>query len=476
MDHLVNVGPGGTFRRSGTIQSLPQDVDRIIASIAASDPKKVVVHFHGGLVSESKGVELAQRIAPVYASGGAYPITVVWETGLLETARAELEKVNRTKLFNKLVNHAVKEVAKRLGAGVGAKGAGAPMTLEEVRLARASDSDIVEMDARAKSGAEVLTEADLAALEGEIELEVQAELEADPELDTLFEDDALDPETLDPAVRAELGAEGAKGVLSTIALARRIVKITIAVIRRYMRKRDHGVIPTAVEETLREVYVAGLIARLWGGMKGAAEAMWQPNDGPITEDSHAGSYLLAKLTGLQAQDDGMTIDLVGHSAGSIAICHMLETASARHPEFHVRNLLLLAPAATTAMFERGIIQHETTFDTFRMFTMEDAVECEDSLVPGVYPRSLLYLVSGILEGEPDTPLIGLARHLTGEPPYDGAPLPDVCAWLNGNGKDRLAWSRSKDDAGEGFRTRSGKHGDFDNDPDTLASLSAIVGS
>jgi hypothetical protein len=467
MDHLVNVGPGGTFRRSGTVQTLPADIDRIAASIAAHDPKKVVVHFHGGLVSESKGVELATRIAPVYEAGGAYPITVVWETGLLETARAELEKINATKLFNKLVNHAIKEVAKRLGAGVGAKGAGAPMTLEEVRLARATDEDIVELDARAKGGAEVLSEADLAAMEGEIELEVQAELEADPELESLFDDDALDPKTLDPAVRQELGAEGAKGVLSTIALARRIVKITVAVIRRYLNKRDHGVIPTVVEETLREVYVAGLIERLWGGMKGAAEAMWQPNDGAITEDGHAGSYLLAKLTELQEQNPGMTIDLVGHSAGSIAICHMLETASTRHPEFHVRNLVLLAPAATTAMFERGIVQHEKAFDSFRMFTMEDSVECQDSLVPGVYPRSLLYLVSGILEGEPDTPLCGLERHWPGT---------IVETWLRANGNDRLVTSLSKDDALDGFRTRSEKHGDFDNDPETLASLTAIVGS
>ncbi len=50
--------------------------------------------------------------------------------------------------------------------------------------------------------------------------------------------------------------------------------------------------------------------------------------------------------------------------------------------------------------------------------MSDAHERQDPLVklaPVAYPHSLLYLVSGLLERDgPDTPLVGLARHLEGE--------------------------------------------------------------
>ena len=54
---------------------------------------------------------------------------------------------------------------------------------------------------------------------------------------------------------------------------------------------------------------------------------------------------------------------------------------------------------------------------FRMFTMTDDAERKDGLLPVVYPRSLLYFVSGLLEtgpdgkGEPGDPLVGLSTLL-----------------------------------------------------------------
>ena len=35
----------------------------------------LVVHFHGGLVKESVGVEVARKMAPVYRAAGAAPLT-----------------------------------------------------------------------------------------------------------------------------------------------------------------------------------------------------------------------------------------------------------------------------------------------------------------------------------------------------------------------------------------------------------------
>ena len=85
--HFVNIGPDGTFKPSGAVQTKPEDVDAILAEVRKHAPGKVAVHFHGGLVKEAKGLALAGRIIPMYASAGAYPITVVWETGLFETVK-----------------------------------------------------------------------------------------------------------------------------------------------------------------------------------------------------------------------------------------------------------------------------------------------------------------------------------------------------------------------------------------------------
>src|SRR3954454_22663431 len=180
--HFVNIGPDGTFKPSGAVHSTPADVDRILGERRGA--AKVAVHFHGGLVSEAKGLALAARLIPTYERGGAYPVTIVWETGLLETVRRNLAQVSQTKLFDKLVDLAIRQAAKRLGAGVGARGPGQEMSLTEVRAARASDAEMEQMDIRAKGGADVAGDVD--ALAGDIEADLQADVEADPELVALL--------------------------------------------------------------------------------------------------------------------------------------------------------------------------------------------------------------------------------------------------------------------------------------------------
>jgi Alpha/beta hydrolase of unknown function (DUF900) len=475
LGHLVNVGPSGTFKRSGAARTSPADVDDIVKGIREQRADRVVVHFHGGLVSEARGLEIVRRLEPIYAGAGAYAIGVVWESGLVETIERNLGTLNRTKLFNKLVNYAIRHVAQRLGAGVGVKGAGAPMSLEEVEAARASDIDLERLDAQARSGVAILDEADVEAAQPELELEIQADLDADTELEAAVAEASPAPGLLDPKVVAEL-EEGGKGIVSTVAAARLIARVATRSLRRFVRGRDHGVVATVVEEVLREAYIADLGAWVWSGMKDAATVMWKPNEGDVGEATHAGSYLLAALADLQASQPEIKIDLVAHSAGSIAIAELLKTAAVRHPDFAVRNVVLLAPAATAKVFKEGILDQQHRFDTFRMFTMDDALECKDRLVPGVYPRSLLYFVSGVLEDEPDASIVGLARHTAGTAPYDGPPLAAVHQYLSTQGASRLILARTQEGAGPGLQTWAVKHGDFDDDPHTLESVAALIRS
>jgi pimeloyl-ACP methyl ester carboxylesterase len=473
LGHFINIGPGGTFKPSGAVHTDPADVDAIFAKVGAHPSRKVAIHFHGGLVSEAQGLALAARLVPTYEHGGAYPITVVWETGLLETVRSNLATVNQTKLFNKLVNYAIRHAAKWLGASVGARGAGEPMSMAEIEIARASDAEMEQMDIRAKGPGGVQTEGDVEAVEPEIELEVQADLEADDELAALLEQDGPDRKAIDDEVLDVVDQEGQRGIVSTVTVAKLVVRVVSRTLKRFTANRDHGVIPTVVEEVMRAAYVAQVGAWIWSGMKTAAEDMWKPNAGVVDQSGHAGTYLLDGLAKLQAEQPDLTVDLIGHSAGSIAIAHMLEAAAERHPGFHVRNVILLAPAAGADVFERGIAANDGLFGAFRMFTMEDALECKDYLVPGVYPRSLLYLISGVLDGDADSPVVGLRRHTTGQAPYDGAPFVQVSRFL-AQPENRLVLAKTADDAADGLRTRSTRHVDFDNDEQTLASLSAII--
>ena len=106
--------------------------------------------------------------------------------------------------------------------------------------------------------------------------------------------------------------------------------------------------------------------------------------------------------------------------------------------------------------------------------MSDELEKADRLVPVVYPRSLLYLVSGILEDEPDKPLVGMQRDDANQPPFHAERYPEIQAvrrYLQSQ-EGRTIWSLSE--IGPGRLSNAARHGDFDNDQTTLASLAYII--
>lgn len=92
----------GRFSTSGLMTSSPSDIDRIVnehmaaaakAAEARGEVLRVVLFAHGGLVKESKGLEIAFRQVPWWLENGVYPVHFIWETGLFETLRDLLERV-----------------------------------------------------------------------------------------------------------------------------------------------------------------------------------------------------------------------------------------------------------------------------------------------------------------------------------------------------------------------------------------------
>jgi hypothetical protein len=118
-----------------------------------------------------------------------------------------------------------------------------------------------------------------------------------------------------------------------------------------------------------------------------------------------------------------------------------------------------------------------------MYAMTDANERKDALINEasfVYPSSLLYLISGILEEDSnqkpdiDCPLLGMGRFY--DENYNARPadagLRDDVRHLLDSFTNGVVWSQSN--GGAGLASSCLDHGGFDNDPDTIASLQHLI--
>ena len=470
--NYINIGPGGTFRPSGNLQTSAADIDAIFKYLEQSNTKKLAVHFHGGLVKEESGEGIARNMKPVYEAGGAHSLTFIWETGLVETITRNLTDIHNTKLFQKLIRYVFKQLTKRLGADISGRGPSESMTMAEIETELSKIDKFEVFESRARSGAQSLDEASLEQAKDEMTLEYQMELQADQDfLDS--EEKLLFQETyLKSQIEADLREDG-RG-FEIIKVARTLARVTYRVLKRYWKGRDHGLYPTTVEELLREFYLDDFGAWVWDGMKTIAKKMWYPNSENIDQYSHPGTYFLEKLGSFQSENPGFIVDFVGHSAGAIAICQMLKSANLAGTIPEIRNIVFLAPACTSQLMHNEIVSKEERYESFRMFTMQDKYEKEDRLVPFIYTRSLLYFISGVLEpNEVDTPIAGMERFWTGEKPFEDDYLVSSAAWLKSSGKNRNVLSVTESTI-SGMKSESVTHGGFDNDEKTLSSLTYII--
>jgi hypothetical protein len=479
--YYINVGPKGTFRKSLKKQTTPAHIDALFDYLEQNAINKMLIYFHGGLVSEDAGMQTAAAIAPICLQAGAHPISFVWETGLMETITRNISTITQTELAQKLLRYILQQISKRWGIDLAGKGAGQAMTFAEIEAELHKPEPFADFDhpeasnGRAKGGAGVLSAATVDAERDLVEVELEQELLADPDLDRLVTRQAPTIALLDPKIKT-INATGAKGGVEIVAAVVKVLTpVIIRTLKRRAHKTDHGLYPTVIEELLRELCLANLGAWVWTGMKDAAQAMWSPNAHPITEASHVGTYFLEKLAALKQKRPALQMDVAGHSAGSIAICRMLAAAQ-QHPGLKMRNIIFLAPGCTLDLFTAEIVAKPERFENFRMFTMHDDYESKDVLVPGLYTRSLVYFVSGVLEDEDPKPIAGLERWLRADAPDPKNNLAAARAFMNQAGKNRLVLSRTGDAAHKGLQCLAISHGDFDNEPQTLASLQFLLAS
>ncbi|MDJ0739170.1 MAG: C1 family peptidase [Gammaproteobacteria bacterium] len=147
---------------------------------------------------------------------------------------------------------------------------------------------------------------------------------------------------------------------------------------------------------------------LWREMKDGARLPFLPQ--------RAGSETLAIWLTEMARRNAAKLDvhICGHSTGAILLARLLETMEDLAPTLRIKSCTLLAPAATTDLFESHyypyLVAPPGTFgiDGMQVINLDDRLERDDT-VAGMYRKSLLYLVANAFEEDLPQDLLGLHK-------------------------------------------------------------------
>jgi hypothetical protein len=517
--HVIHTADGELSAKTPATSAA--DVRRIVAeAIAAGAPSGIVLNFHGGLVSLAAALETAElRLFPLYSGANAYPIFFAWESGFLEVPLNHLQEIGKEALFQEFVKKVGEWVSRKTEPSVTPPLASRLRSASAVRArssSRAGDSGAqtrADLDAWFKGGGARRKlparlrefKAPKASLRGmrvaavspdrdALAREIQASIERDAKFQAALRsvEAGLHPQRralrmargggtrvsttslIDKEAAARLFAPASrrKTALSVggwIQAAKVVADIVLRVLRRIRTGRDHGKYVTFVEEVLRELYV-GRIGRAgwWDRMRDDTAATFK------TGEQYGGSVFLQALHDALGGAAAPRITLIGHSTGAIFIGNFLKAAAQWVPDV-MFDVILEAPAATHDFLAKVIDEHGSRIRNLRLFGMGDAREQADVLVPMIYPASLLYFVSGLLEDEPDQPIVGMERFLVNASTFDPDDFPnvDACRKFFDRFKRTLVWSPQ---AGPPGAASDGKrHQDFDDfDPATLQSVAFIL--
>lgn len=232
------------------------------------------------------------------------------------------------------------------------------------------------------------------------------------------------------------------------------------------------------------------VKAIWSQMKQNAEAASQRGSGD------RGAFLTTlALAELKQKIPDLEIHLVGHSAGSILLGHMLDDFPRN--DLQVKSCTLYAPACSIAFaqryYRRAIERNGVlTLQDLHLDLLDDERERDDTVGP--YRKSLLYLVSRALETAHKTPLLGLDNAFSADKARRGgdynhwhpSTLAELQKWQAFWGDrerqlvetdqvpTRASWKQGKID--DIKKSIDAGHGAFDNDVSVVArTLKRITG-
>ncbi|MDB5584447.1 MAG: hypothetical protein JWR80_9623 [Bradyrhizobium sp.] len=464
---------------SGQISAASREtLANAVKTFGATDPNgTLVIHFHGGLVNHTNADAIAARLGPEYASSSAFPVFVIWQTGLLETLRNNWTEVFSKEFFEGVLERVLQFLVGKAEQPPGAKGA--PLQIKHPR-------DIRQEISKRAMGEEPFgayptqpqsADWELKAVEQrQFEDAIGRDAKISAATEQLVGGD--DIEQFEPELRNEVASaradreKGSRSALTAIALGVGL-KALMGTLRRFHRGRGHGLYPTAFEEVAKAIFPAELLGRFaWGAMKQDTKDAFGTD-----HETFGGSALLHEIEQIWQKGGRPRVILVGHSAGSIFVCEMLKAAAKNAALAGLKfEIVLLAPACTFKLLDDTLTLAPHQIADFRCFAMSDELEQKDSLIKGIYPRSLLYFVSGVLENEADEPLVGMHRFHTRTPPFDDEAFPNIKRVLDHLQAHQNGWVWSLSSSGEGLNTECTTHGGFDDEKTTIESIKYFIRS
>ncbi len=384
-------------------------------------PHGTLIQIHGGLVSHKAGVRTAEKLYGKY-SAVTNPVFFIWETGAFNAPFNNLIEiiceVAKKKLFNKVSEKARTLIDASFDGGqayflgVGSIGEDGLISRKQLEAELKADPEFEEAMEQARDEY-VLRQAEILAMRNaklgtgapsEPSI-VYAAIVSDSTAGELFPASAASKSALFPG-------------FNWWNLAGKIIKVVNSVLarRRSGRSRQDQWRWSITEDVLREFYIGSIGETGWWRpiKKDAADA--------FRDDAAGGTQFLKELN-KQILARGITprITLVGHSAGSIFICELLNKAMEIMPNLRF-DVIFQAPAATCQQFARTIRASSggaggsdqiRRFRQLGMLDSDEAAEVMSPLLQHVYHGSLLYFVSNVLEGGHDVPLIGMQRFFSG---------------------------------------------------------------
>lgn len=243
------------------------------------------------------------------------------------------------------------------------------------------------------------------------------------------------------------------------------------------------------------MYDVASAPNLWHFMQDEiADTFAFPTSSPMPSDvegsDRVGLWLVERLRSLHEDHPNMRVVLVGHSMGAEWISWLIETydryvayQKEKAPPLNF-DVIFMAPAVPYATFERAL--RTGRIRNLRIFTMADLWERRDdlteldfrgwgSVTKGIYPYSLLYFISGVLNPYPDYPLLGLQRYMTYDQYRPNPLISDVVGTLNKYAYP-CVFSPTQADSQPlvGLRSTAVHHGNFNGDPATTESIVYII--
>ena len=480
---------------------------------------RLALFFHGGLVDKVTGQKEGANSYDNYANI-VFPLFFIWESGIWEVLAHHLPLVFAETIFGRIVSHATDLISSKIPQ-YGPE-AGQVVLLEAALNLPNAGAEKIEV-----TSADI--DAFMTAIKNDeaIQQEAVAIARTSNSVDTLLAPTAttdsfqLSPRTyLSPDVvgairgayvqanRTNLSSEQPLAAIpldiggaiqAAWAIAKAAVPVIVNSVKRLVAKRDHGITCTIVEEVLRALYLANTGSSIWEEMKRETEDAFG-----LDSNLYGGTAVIEELCMHLKQKPSTPITLVGHSTGAIYIGNFL-----RHVDIALRaqgdtttvfDIILMAPASTMDFFTSS---YTSRVRGIRMFQMKDATEQQDHLMSAdfgpedpsilgkVYPRSLLYLVSGIceyfegqggsgphgLDGD-DMPILGMDRFFEQTAVFSLADYASV-----GQARSEFAVapptiptkcvrviSPTATTPNDGYRSTAEKHGNFPGDQPTIESI------